>query len=71
MGFQFTYHEPQSLMAEVSLLSIGILMIIYRLFGGSNEWLRTHGVILSAYYALGASSTTSSKAGISSTRPTF
>lgn len=49
----FTWHEPQSLIAEATLASLALVIFLYRLCGGSNEWLRTHGVILSCYYAIG------------------
>ena len=33
--------------------AVALLVILYRCCGGSNEWLRTHGLILTAYFALG------------------
>lgn len=50
----FSFHEPESLYAEVGLASVAALIVLYRLIGGQNEWFRTHGVILSVYYAFGA-----------------
>jgi len=48
-----SWHTPQSLQAELVLLATATCVIVYRLFGGKNEWLRTHGVILVTYYAFG------------------
>jgi hypothetical protein len=53
MGFSFSFHEPQSLYSEIGLCVLALLVLAYRLLGGSNEWLRTHGVILVSYYAIG------------------
>ena len=33
---------------------VALLVILYRLVGGSNEWLKTHGVILVTFYAVGS-----------------
>ena len=44
-----SFHEPHSLMAEAALGAVSFLIICYRCCGGSNEWLRTHGVILVTY----------------------
>jgi len=49
----FSWHTPQNLYAELVLCVIGFLVFCYRLVGGSNEWLRTHGMILVTFYALG------------------
>ena len=35
------------------MLVLSVLIYFYRVLGGSNEWLRTHGIILVTYYALG------------------
>ena len=48
-----SFHEPHSLMAELILAGVALLVILYRVCGGSNEWLRTHGVILVTYYSFG------------------
>ena len=48
-----SFHEPQSLYAEAGMGAVALLVILYRCCGGSNEWLRTHGLILTAYFALG------------------
>ena len=48
-----SFHEPQSLYTELGLAGTALLIVLYRLIGGRNEWLRTHGVILSSYYAIG------------------
>ena len=37
-----SFHEPHSLMAELILAGVALLVILYRVCGGSNEWLRTH-----------------------------
>lgn len=47
-----SFHSLHSLYAELSLLAIGLLVFAYR-FVGSNEWLKTHGLVLVAYYAVG------------------
>jgi len=49
----FSWHTPENLIAEMALLGISILVFMYRVLGGSNEWLRTHGIILVTYYAVG------------------
>jgi len=49
----FSWHTPQNLYAELVLCTIGFLVFCYRLVGGSNEWLRTHGFILVSFYAMG------------------
>ena len=41
------------LVAEISLLGLAALVFSYRTLGGSNEWVRTHGIILVTYYAVG------------------
>merc|ERR1719326_1236832 len=46
-------HEPHSPYAEAALGALAIAIFAYRLCGGSNEWLRSHGCILVSYYALG------------------
>lgn len=46
-------HAPQNLAAELGLLAVCVLIVLYRFLGGTNEWLRTHGVILASYYSLG------------------
>jgi hypothetical protein len=48
-----SFHEPHSLYAELALGAIALLVILYRVCGGTNEWLTTHGVILITYYAIG------------------
>lgn len=48
----FSFHELHSLYAEASLVGLAIAVLIYRCFG-SNEWIKTHGVILVSYYAIG------------------
>ena len=48
-----SFHEPQSLYAEATMCAIALIVILYRLCGGKNEWLRTHGLILITYFALG------------------
>uniref|UniRef100_A0A7S2NM46 Potassium channel domain-containing protein n=1 Tax=Haptolina brevifila TaxID=156173 RepID=A0A7S2NM46_9EUKA len=35
------------------MAATALLVIMYRFMGGSNEWLKTHGVILVTYYAVG------------------
>jgi len=47
-----SFHSLHSLYAELALLAIGLLVFAYR-FVGSNEWLKTHGLVLVAYYAVG------------------
>ena len=49
-----SFHKPENLYAEVALLGLSLVIFLYRLCGGTNEWLRTHGVILCSYYALGS-----------------
>ena len=49
-----SFHKPESLYAEVALLGLSAAIFLYRLCGGTNEWLRTHGVILCSYYAIGS-----------------
>ena len=48
-----SFHEPHSLMAEAALAAVALLVVLYRVCGGSNEWLRTHGLILVTYYSFG------------------
>ena len=48
-----SFHEPHSLMAEAALAAVALLVVLYRVCGGSNEWLRTHGVILVTYSSFG------------------
>ena len=36
------------------MCSVAVVVLMYRAIGGKNEWLRTHGVILVTYYALGS-----------------
>ena len=50
---ELQWHKPQSLFAELTLCAVAFLVYIYRLTGGNNEWLRTHGIILVTYYAVG------------------
>ena len=45
-------HALHSLYAEAALVGLAILVLIYRCFG-SNEWMKTHGVILVSFYAVG------------------
>ena len=49
-----SFHKPESLYAEVALLGLSLVIFLYRLCGGTNEWLKTHGVILCSYYAFGS-----------------
>jgi len=53
MWWTLSFHAPQQLAAEATLLVLSVLIYFYRVLGGSNEWLRTHGIILVTYYALG------------------
>ena len=53
MWWTLSLHAPQQLAAEMALLVLSVLIYFYRVLGGSNEWLRTHGIILVTYYALG------------------
>ena len=46
------WHMPKSLKAEIILVLVALCIFVYRFFG-KNEWLKTHGVILVSYYALG------------------
>ena len=39
-----SFHKPENLYAEVALLGLSLVIFLYRLCGGTNEWLRTHGV---------------------------
>ena len=49
----FSWHTPQNLYAEGAMALTALLVIAYRFMGGKNEWLKTHGVILITYYAVG------------------
>jgi len=49
-----SWHTPESLYAEVGLCALALIIFGYRAFGGTNDWLRTHGIILVTYYALGS-----------------
>ena len=49
----FSFHSLHSLYAEATLCGIGLLVFLYRFAGGRNEWLKTHGIILVSYYAVG------------------
>ena len=53
MVFNLSFHTPENLYTELGLLATAVLIFAYRLLGGKNEWLRTHGVILVSYYAVG------------------
>lgn len=37
----------------MGLLVVAIMVFLYRIVGGTNEWLKTHGIILVTYYAVG------------------
>ena len=39
---------------QVGLCILAVLIFGYRALGGTNEWLRTHGIILVTYYAIGS-----------------
>ena len=49
----FSWHSLHSLYAEASLVAIALAIFAYTLLGGKNKWIRTHGVILTTYYAVG------------------
>ena len=49
----FSWHALHSLYPELALCGLAIFVICYRTCGGSNEWLRTHGLILTSFYAVG------------------
>ena len=38
----------------MGLCILAVLIFGYRALGGTNEWLRTHGIILVTYYAIGS-----------------
>lgn len=38
----------------MGLCALALIIFGYRAFGGTNDWLRTHGIILVTYYALGS-----------------
>ena len=39
------FHMPHDALAEMSFLMLAGLIALYRIFGGKNEWLRTHGTV--------------------------
>jgi len=49
----FSLHKPESLYTEMGLMTLAFMIFLYRLIGGSNYWLRHHGVVLVTYYAVG------------------
>jgi len=49
-----SWHAPNSLYAELGLLTLACMVLAYRVLGGQNEWLRSHGVILVVYFSIGA-----------------
>jgi len=49
----FSFHRPESLYAEIWLVSLALIVFLYRMLGGRSDWLSTHGVILTTYYAVG------------------
>ena len=36
-----SFDTPESLYSEIALLVVCALVVLYRLLGGQNEWLRT------------------------------
>ena len=50
----FHMPDPEEMEEEIAMLALMAAAIAYRIFGGQNEWLRTHGIILLTYYAIGA-----------------
>ena len=48
----FSWHNLHSLYAEAALCVLAVLVLLYRLCG-KNEWLKTHGLILVTFYAVG------------------
>ena len=48
------WHLPHQLAAELVLVGVSAMVLLYSLLPwGKNQWLRTHGVILCGYYAVG------------------
>ena len=48
------WHLPHQLAAELVLVGVSAAVLLYSLLPwGKNQWLRTHGVILCGYYAVG------------------
>ena len=46
------FHPLHSLYSELALVAIAVCVFVYSYFG-KNEWLKTHGLILTTYYAVG------------------
>ena len=71
------WHLPHQLAAELVLVGVSAAVLLYSLLPwGKNQWLRTHGVILCGYYAVGGlptcsgrASSRSSSSSSSSSRP--
>ena len=37
--------DPEEMEEEIAMLALMAAAIAYRIFGGQNEWLRTHGTV--------------------------
>ena len=63
------WHLPHQLAAELVLVGVSAMVLLYSLLPwGKNQWLRTHGVILCGYYAVGGLVLRSSSSSSSSSR---